>query len=56
MKTSNKYLHENINKLKEILKLSYPLCKNSNPDIAQTAAMINKLTKESLDNLQKSLR
>ena len=57
MKTSNKYLHENINKLKEILEISYPFCKHSDNDISLAAAKINKLAemiaKESLDNLEK---
>jgi|TARA_R110000751_G_scaffold91447_1_gene179498 hypothetical protein len=56
MKTSNKYLHQNINKLKEILEISYPFCKHSDPDVAQGAAMINKLAKESLDNVEKASR
>jgi hypothetical protein len=53
MKTSNKYLHENINKLKEILELSYPLCKHQDKDINMRAAKINKLAKKTLDNLEK---
>tara|TARA_Y100000361_G_C10865758_1_gene191631 strand:+ start:245 stop:415 length:171 start_codon:yes stop_codon:yes gene_type:complete len=56
MKTSNKYLHENINKLKEILEISYPLCKHVDKDISQSAATINKLAKQSLDNFNKNLR
>ncbi len=56
MKTSNKYLHENINKLKEILELSYPLCKHNDKKISQASATINKLAKESLDNFEKYSR
>ena len=54
MKTSNKYLHENINKLKEILEISYPLCKHRDSSISLSAAKVNKLAKECLDNLQKN--
>ena len=56
MKTSNKYLHENINKLKQILEISYPFCKDHSPKVSQAAAIINKLAKESLDNLQRNSR
>tara|TARA_R110002051_G_scaffold325814_2_gene431619 strand:+ start:98 stop:268 length:171 start_codon:yes stop_codon:yes gene_type:complete len=56
MKTSNRYLHENVNKLKKILEISYPFCKHHNAKISQAAAMINKLAKESLDNLEKGSR
>mgnify|MGYP001231709541 CR=1 FL=1 len=55
MKTSNKYLHSNINKLKKILEISYPLCKHADKNISQSAALINKLAKESLDNIEKNL-
>lgn len=56
MKTSNKYLHQNINKLKEILEISYPFCKHRSAKVSQAAATINRLAKESLDNLEKNLR
>ena len=56
MKTSNKYLHENINKLKEILEISYPLCKHEDSSISLSAVKVNKLAKECLDNLQKKSR
>lgn len=56
MKTSNKYLHENINKLKEILEISYPLCKHDDNDISLAAAKVNKLAKECLDALEKKSR